>query len=462
MTRTMVEPPARDPVHSEPPTEASSSDRRTRMRSGAALVAGALLAIAAVTAFILHKLAAQDPDTWLIDLRVYLLGARHAFSPDLYDQQYPVASLPFTYPPFGAMVMAPLGHLAFPVAATLVTAMSCAALMLVTRRALSAASRLGRRGRGMRWWFIPVGVLAIAFEPVWATFSFGQVNLIVLALCLLDLTGRHRARGVMVGLAAGLKLTPLFFVAYLVFTRQFRAAATVCATFAATVAVGFLFNPHGAAVFWTDAVRDPSRVGSAFFAGNQALTGVLPRWAGEPLPHAVVLVAQALAGLAALVAAAYLHRRGRELESVIAASFGMLAMSPISWSHHWVWAWPAALVLVAALVRQLRGARGGNGDHAAADVDHGDARGIGAAERAPGWAVATGALLMVWLLVFVSRSTWWPPHYKDAELSWSLVQKVLGNTYVVAGALWIAWALLDARAGRRGRNVASPAPRGGE
>ena len=332
MTRTMVEPPARDPVHSEPPAEASSSDRRTRMRSGAALVAGALLAIAAVTAFILHKLAAQDPDTWLIDLRVYLLGARHAFSPDLYDQQYPVASLPFTYPPFGAMVMAPLGHLPFPVAATLVTATSCAALMLVTRRALSAASRLGRRGRGMRWWFIPVGVLAIAFEPVWATFSFGQVNLIVLALCLLDLTGRHRARGVMVGLAAGLKLTPLFFVAYLVFTRQFRAAATVCATFAATVAVGFLFNPHGAAVFWTDAVRDPSRVGSAFFAGNQALTGVLPRWAGEPLPHAVVLVAQALAGLAALVAASYLHRRGRELESVIAASFGMLAMSPISWS----------------------------------------------------------------------------------------------------------------------------------
>lgn len=74
MTRTMVEPPARDPVHSEPPAEASSSDRRTRMRSGAALVAGALLAIAAVTAFILHKLAAQDPDTWLIDLRVYLLG----------------------------------------------------------------------------------------------------------------------------------------------------------------------------------------------------------------------------------------------------------------------------------------------------------------------------------------------------------------------------------------------------
>lgn len=414
------------------------------------LVAAGLIAV-------VGAVAAAVSNGWFIDLRVYVLGAGHAFSSDLYDQKLDDAGLPFTYPPFAAMAMAPFGHLPFAFGAAFIAMLSFAALLLVTRRTL-VRQPLPIAAH----WFFVLAVLAIAFEPVWATFSFGQVNLIVLALCLLDLTGRHRARGVMVGLAAGLKLTPLFFVAYLVFTRQFRAAATVCATFAATAAVGFLFNPHGATVFWTDAVRDPSRVGSAFFAGNQALTGVLPRWAGEPLPHAVVLVAQALAGLAALVAAAYLHRRGRELESVIAASFGMLAMSPISWSHHWVWAWPAALVLVAALVRQLRGARGGNGEHVADDVDHGDARGIGAAERAPGWAVATGALLMVWLFVFVSRSTWWPPHYEDAELSWSLVQKVLGNTYVVAGALWIAWALLDARAGRRGRNVASFAPRGGE
>lgn len=441
----MVEPPAPGSPHSDAADDVRSAARRTPVSIGAAPIAGALLVIAAVTALILRKLAAQDPDTWLIDLRVYLLGAQHAFAADLYDQQYPVASLPFTYPPFGAIVMAPLGHLPFPVAATLVTATSCAALMLVTRRTLACASPLGRGGAGRWWWFIPVSVLAIGFEPVWATFSFGQVNLIVLALCLLDLTGRHRARGVMVGLAAGLKLTPLFFVAYLVFTRQFRAAATVCATFAATVAVGFLCNPHGATVFWTDAVRDPSRVGSAFFAGNQALTGVLPRWAGEPLPHGVVLAAQALAGLTALVAAAYLYRRGRELESVIAASFGMLAMSPISWSHHWVWAWPAALVLVASLVRRLLGARGEHGEHVADDVNHGDARGTGAAERSTGWAVVTGALLVLWVFVFVSRSIWWPPHYEDAELSWSLGQKVMGDTYVVAGALWMLWAALDAR-----------------
>ena len=98
----------------------------------------------------------------------------------------------------------------------------------------------------------------------------------------------------------------------------------------------------------------------------------------------------------------------------------------------------------------------------------GRVRGLGAAKEGTHHWVSqritalSNLLLMLWLFVFVSRSTWWPPHYEDAELSWSLVQKVLGNTYVVAGALWIAWALLDARAGRRGRNVASPAPRGGE
>lgn len=458
MTRTLADPPAHDPVHSEPSIETGSIDRRTRMRSGATLASAALLAIAAVTAVILHKLAAQDPDTWLIDLRVYLLGARHAFSPDLYDQQYPVASLPFTYPPFGAMVMAPLGHLPFPVAATLLTATSCAALMLVTRRALACAAPLGPSGAGMRWWFIPVSVSAIGFEPVWATFSFGQVNLIVLALCLLDLTGRHRARGVMVGLAAGLKLTPLFFVAYLVFTRQFRAAATVCATFAATVAVGFLFNPHGATVFWTDAVRDPSRVGSAFFAGNQAITGVLPRWAGEPLPHVVVLATQALAGLAALVAAAYLYRRGRELESVIAASFGMLAMSPISWSHHWVWAWPAALVIGLSCVRAVTGhARRGS-----TQLDEVSSEPLSSGRHGRGWAIVSAVGLVIWVWCFTSRSIWSGPHYGDVELRWSLAHKLVGDTYVVAGALWIVWALLDARGCRRERDAAPFAPRDGE
>lgn len=312
--------------------------------------------------------------------------------------------------------MAPLGHAPFAVAAAAMAMTSFVALYLITRH---TSHLVGWRLPSRALTLLALG--AVALEPVWATASFGQVDLVAVALCLIDLTSRNerlrRHRGVLTGLAAGLKLTPLFFVAYLVVTRQFRAAARTVVTFGATVALGFVVNPHGAWTFWTSAVRDSSRVGSALYAGNQALSGVLPRVAGSTLAPGVLLVAQAIAAVAALCAAAWLFRRRAELMAVLTAAFGMLAVSPISWSHHWVWAWPALLVLVAAGRRQR----------------------------------AAWVLALAWAVCFGARSIWWPPFGHDAELTWSAPERIVGNPYVAAAVVWVVWAVGHARIQSRAR-----------
>ena len=62
------------------------------------------------------------------------------------------------------------------------------------------------------------------------TIYLGQVNLVLLALILWDLsqpdTGKSRWwKGFGTGIAAGIKLTPLIFIPYLLVARKFRQAA---------------------------------------------------------------------------------------------------------------------------------------------------------------------------------------------------------------------------------------------
>ena len=65
------------------------------------------------------------------------------------------------------------------------------------------------------------------------TIYLGQINLILMAAIMWDLTqpdttknGKYRWwKGVVTGIAAGIKLTPLIFVPYLLVTRKWREAA---------------------------------------------------------------------------------------------------------------------------------------------------------------------------------------------------------------------------------------------
>ena len=184
------------------------------------------------------------------------------------------------------------------------------------------------------------------------TLFFGQINLVLLALVVGDLAlpDRIKGKGIGIGLAAGIKLTPLIFIPYLLFTRRVKAAAVSALTFAVTVGLGFALLPHASAVYWGGKFARP---GSNFHLDNQSLNGVILRLThAGPDAHAYWLVAAVVVGIAGLATSILASRRGHELLGLVTCAATGLLVSPISWSHHYVYVVPA-LVLAAYGPRRL-------------------------------------------------------------------------------------------------------------
>ncbi len=322
------------------------SARRWLWVTGAASTAVALLVLTAV-------LAPWGPK--MIDLDVYRTGAATLLGGrDLYGVVDAGTGLPFTYPIFAAVVFVPLALLPLAVARVVITLLTLAGLVVICQLALRLGWR--RTGAGAVAVSIAVAALAVSAHPVLDTILFGQINVILVALVLVDIvlvTGR--GRGVLVGLAAGIKLTPGLFILYYLVTGDRRAARTAAVSAAATVLVGFAVQPGPAWAFWTRYVFDPARTGNVTYAGNQSLLALTARLLRVEHPPAVLVDALTVAVVgAALVLARRLHRAGDALAAVCAVAAGALLASPISWSHHWVWFLPAAFA-VAAWIRRTGG-----------------------------------------------------------------------------------------------------------
>ena len=329
------------------------------------------------------------------DLDVYRYGGRSVLdgvSP--YAAEDPIWDYPFTYPPFAAVMFAPLALLPGGLAAAVWTGASAgclAAAVVLVRRAL------GNPASGA---FVVVAcAAAVALEPVWQNYVFGQINLIVMLAILADvIRPDRRTAGIAVGIAAGIKLTPLVFVVLLVLIGRRASATRAVLTFAATILVGLVAVP-GAPAYWAERLLDPTRVGPPSLAHNQSVSGVLTRLLDAPPSTVLWVVAAGPIALATVVLAAAWCRRG---DTVLGAGLGALAMllaSPVAWSHHWVWAVPIALALWER-------------SHAAAAV---------------------------WTGVFVARPILWPPWAEKREYAWHWYEHVYGNAYVVASIVLIGW-----------------------
>lgn len=144
----------------------------------------------------------------------------------------------------------------------------------------------------------------------------------------------------------------MIFIAYLAVTRRLRAAAVGAAAFVATVAAGAVVLPHQSRAYWLGGVFwEQNRVGNPVNPANQSLAGVVARLAGTlDAARWWWLVAELATALAGLAIAAWAHRRDYRLAGWCAVT-GLL-ISPIAWTHHWVWALPLVLGLTAAAVRR--------------------------------------------------------------------------------------------------------------
>ena len=359
---TTAEKAAKEAAAKEPVTEPDKParpgffDRIPGLRSGA-LWAHLLFILVALYAFDYVTHAAAD------DIYVYRLGAVSlADGPDGYQLYgFRTRGLPFTYPPFAALLFYPLAFLTEPQSMLLITAIICAlsywCAYLLYSYARSRSWRLPLQKHLGHWGMVSLIAALIWMCGPWRlTTHFGQINAIILALILADFMrpATRVPRGVLLGIAAGIKLTPLAFGLLLLMRKDWKGIATLGASFAATVGIGFLVIREESLTFWFHAVHDTSRVGWFSYFDNVSIMGTLTH-AG--LQHhltatALSVVQVALTLLIVLVTAVLLVPliRARALMAQLAlTAFMMLQISPISWSHHNTW-YP---LMLAAVVMEI-------------------------------------------------------------------------------------------------------------
>jgi alpha-1,2-mannosyltransferase len=281
---------------------------------------------------------------WL-DLRVYR-DSFHAWvgGRPLYDVRVTEADLPFTYPPDAILVLAPLAWLPFPLSAATLLVLSGAAMLLTCWASLQPLSG----GRPTWAMAAAVGGAALFLQPVWSVLNYGQVDLLLTAAVTVDLlVVPHRYRGVLTGLLAAVKLTPLVFLLLLALRRDWASAARVVGTFVVVGLVGAVALPHESVEYWFHALRDPARIGPPAYVGNLSTYGVLERFWGDA---AVTKALWLLLAVAVLAAAVVVVRRavalGYVLVPLAVVALAGLLCSPIAWDHHWAWTVVLAFALV--------------------------------------------------------------------------------------------------------------------
>ncbi|MEU0091449.1 glycosyltransferase 87 family protein [Kribbella sp. NPDC006257] len=286
-----------------------------------------------------------------LDLKVYRTGG-YAWLHDvrLYSEDFgkhvPGIALPFTYPPLAAVLFVPLHLLPFPLASLVMCVASTAAFSATM---VLVAQRLYGDGRRATMLGLLIVVLGLAFEPVRSTIGFGQINLILMGLVSLDclLPQTRWPRGMLIGLAAAIKLTPAVFVLYFLVRRQFREAAVALGTFAGLGLLGWLLAPADSAQYWFGVLFDPDRIGGATYAFNQCFQAVLQRTMTDGPLRTLTWVALVLAsGVLAAVGAYRARTAGKDVLALLVIAVWGLLSSPVSWSHHWVWIAPASLLLI--------------------------------------------------------------------------------------------------------------------
>jgi alpha-1,2-mannosyltransferase len=273
-----------------------------------------------------------------------------------------------------------------------------------------------------RGW-LATGAVAVGMrylEPIQANFSFGQINVVLMTLVIADCVPRRTPwpRGVLVGLAIALKLTPAVFLLYFVLRRDVRAVLVAVASFGAATLLGFALAWKDSCEYWAVTVRHTDRIGDATLNTNQNAAGALARLELSAGAHFVVWTAACLAvlGLTVWAARRVLAAGEPTLALVCVALFG-LVVSPVSWSHHWVWALPTVIV-TAVLGYRYRSA-------ALSAVS------------------AAGIALMVWTPIELL------PEHHEASAAWW--RQLLGMSYV-----WWALAVLTVAGLALARRGATP------
>ena len=392
---------------------------------------------------------------------------------------------PFTYPPFGAWALSPLTWFDYETAARLMIiaiALQTAVIVALVGRSLGLS--WGSAFAIAPWTAI---LVQQCLEPFTQSVGFAQVNTAMMALVMIDVAApaNWKGRGIASGLAAAIKLTPAIAVLIFLLRCQWRSAITMVATSLAVTLLSWVISPGESVRFFFDAMWDPQRAGDAYYTSNQNLKGFVARalpentwsiaWAitvalalvaavwlclriqaaatSVVTPHVIsddaapgpLNAATPATGAAASTADAVElaasdavaapdavapippspvlpENLATLLTAAVIMTLGLL-VSPITWSHHWVWGLASVVALIAVALRL---------------------------KSAPLAAVA-----LVQGALFIMAPHWWFSHGQVNELHWNVVEQLVGSSYTlaaIASGVALAWALPVQATARLGWN----------
>ncbi|MFC7490369.1 MULTISPECIES: glycosyltransferase 87 family protein [unclassified Knoellia] len=399
-----------------------------------------LIALAALPV-VLRYLVFWPMDQWQVDVEVYrdagvsILTGRPIYA----AMTEPPQLLPFTYPPFAAILAMPLAWVPFGVAGWLWTAAQVAATTAIV---WYAGWRLIHRAGP----WVPLASAALVAPMLWLHpvsdgIRFGQVNAFMVLACLMDLRRprpgllKRVPPGVLVGLAMSIKLTPGVFVIHYLVNRRWREAATAVGTAVGVTLGSWVLLPEASFAFWGGALQDPARLGPNFGTSNQSMRGFLLRVGPEGgVGTAIWLVLVVVVGVFGFRLARQMWLRGDSIGEV--AVVGLLAclLSPVAWIHHFHW--------VVVVVFALLGAQPWKRSRAGA--------------RWRSRRLVAGLVVWAWFLL---RMPWWGITYLDHPEWPELPGRILQNADVAGGVvalvlLW--WVGREPERGARSEVLAEP------
>ncbi len=362
-----------------------------------------------------HYLVDWPGDQWQVDVEVYREAARSiVYGRPIYEQLTESPQLlPFTYPPFSALLALPMAFVPFHVVGWVWTALQVAATYLTV---VIAFRRLLAQTAGWRW--VAGALLTVPLlylHPVSDGVRFGQVNAFLILACLADLAVERRRwfrgpLGTWVGLATAVKLTPGVFLVHLAVTRRWRALAVGVGAAAAATVGAFLVLPEASLAFWGGALSDPARLGPNRGTSNQSLRGVLLRLGPDGVAgSALWVLAVVVVGVCGFAVARRAYLAGDPVAEVAAVGMMAVLLSPVAWIHHFAW----MVVVVAALVGDGRSRR----------------------------RVVMGLVVTAW---FLSRGPWWGITWIAQDRPLPAVGRVLQNSDTIGAlvALLLLWLVL--------------------
>jgi alpha-1,2-mannosyltransferase len=380
-----------------------------------------------VISFVIAMARALDIgiSTYQVDFDVYLMGAKHVFTGHLYTSYLASPREPFTYPPISALLFVPFT--AVPRAAAQGI---WAALSVILMTGFLFCSLLAVRPRwqqsNLLLWSLILTFPAMLLNPVDMTFGFGQINILLALLVLADLTttltlkNHSLPRGIMTGIAAALKLTPLIFVPLLFATKQIRAGCMALITFCVGGIVMLIVAPSESWSYWTRYVFDAHRVGGVVYISNQSLRSTIYRFSHGHASEALIVLLVLSVGAVGLSTAVWAYRSSSPLLGILLGAVTGLLVSPITWAHHLVWVVPIILWLALAHDRPAFGRL---------------------------WA----AVVAAW---FWYGAIWHIPHGGHVELHDTFAQLLVGNSYTLAMLLFVGGMIVMLALRRhRGRDV---------